>query len=170
MTGLDSNILVQLALQDHPANVATIAAVQAETQRGNRLVFPSLVVDEFLHVITDARRFSPPLTMLEALDWVENFAANPAVGLLEPTPETFRQLRVENAFESKIEFAQPAQVQAGNEVVLTQGRKPVAKIVSASEKEIVSGTTLKIHSLKGHRVLTPVISPSELAEEKFGRQ
>ena len=91
MTGLDSNILVQLALQDHPANVATIAAVQSETQRGNRLVFPSLVVDEFLHVITDARRFSPPLTMLEALDWVENFAANPAVGLLEPTPETLRQ-------------------------------------------------------------------------------
>jgi predicted nucleic acid-binding protein len=91
MTGLDSNILVQLALQDHPANVATIAAVQAETQRGHRLVFPSLVVDEFLHVITDARRFSPPLTMIEALDWVENFTANPAVGLLEPTPETFRQ-------------------------------------------------------------------------------
>ena len=91
MTGLDSNILVQLALQDHPANVATIAAVQAETQRGNRLVFPSLVVDEFLHVITDARRFSPPLTMLEALDWVENFADNPAVSLLEPTPETLRQ-------------------------------------------------------------------------------
>ena len=91
MTGLDSNILVQLALQDHPANVATIAAVQAETQRGHRLVFPSLVIDEFLHVITDARRFSPPLTMLEALDWVENFAANPAVGLLEPTPETLRQ-------------------------------------------------------------------------------
>ena len=91
MTGLDSNILVQLALQDHPANVATIAAVQTETQRGNRLVFPSLVVDEFLHVITDARRFSPPLTMLEALDWVENFADNPAVSLLEPTPETLRQ-------------------------------------------------------------------------------
>ena len=91
MTGLDSNILVQLALQDHPANVATIAAVQAETQRGNRLVFPSLVIDEFLHVTTDARRFSPPLTMLEALDWVENFADNPAVSLLEPTPETFRQ-------------------------------------------------------------------------------
>ena len=91
MTGLDSNILVQLALADHPANAATIAAVQAETQRGNRLVFPSLVVDEFLHVITDARRFSPPLTMIEALHWMENFAANPAVGVLEPTPETLRQ-------------------------------------------------------------------------------
>ena len=91
MTGLDCNILVQLALQDHPANAVTIAAVQAEAQRGNRLVFPSLVIDEFLHVITDARRFSPPLTMTEALDWVESFLASPAVGLLEPTPESLRQ-------------------------------------------------------------------------------
>jgi predicted nucleic acid-binding protein len=91
MTGLDCNILVQLALRDHPANAATIAAVQAEVKRGNRLVFPSLVIDEFLHVITDARRFNPPLTMTEALDWVESFLANPAVSLLEPTPESLRQ-------------------------------------------------------------------------------
>ena len=61
------------------------------------------------------------------------------------------------------------QVQAGNEVVLTQGRKPVAKIVSTSEKEIISGAPLQIHSLKGHRVLTPVISQSELADEMFER-
>ncbi len=91
MTGLDCNILVQLALRDHPANAATVAAVQAEVKRGNRIVFPSLVIDEFLHVITDARRFNPPLTMIEALDWVESFLANPAVGLLEPTPESLRQ-------------------------------------------------------------------------------
>ena len=91
MTGLDCNILVQLALQDHPANAATITAVQAEVKRGSRLVFPSLVINEFLHVITDARRFSPPLTMTEALDWVESFLASSAVGLLEPTPESLRQ-------------------------------------------------------------------------------
>ena len=84
MTGLDCNILVQLALQDHPANARTVAAVQAEAQRGSRLVFPPLVIDEFLHGITDERRFSPPLTMTEALDWVENFLTNPAVGVLEP--------------------------------------------------------------------------------------
>ncbi|HZF01375.1 MAG TPA: PIN domain-containing protein [Methylomirabilota bacterium] len=91
MTGLDCNILVQLALADHPANAATVAVVQAEVQSSNRLVFPPLVINEFLHIITDARRFNPPLTMVEALDWVENFLANPAVGLLEPTPESLRQ-------------------------------------------------------------------------------
>ena len=91
MTGLDCNILVQLALQDHPANAATVAVVQTEVQGGSRLVFPPLVINEFLHVITDARRFSPPLTMIEARDWVESFLANPAVGLLEPTSESLRQ-------------------------------------------------------------------------------
>jgi len=62
------------------------------------------------------------------------------------------------------------QVQAGNEVLLTQEHKPVAKIISTSEKEIVSGSTLQIHSLKGPRILTPAISQSDLADEMFGHQ
>lgn len=91
MTGLDCNILVQLALADHPANAATLAAVQAETQRGHPLVFPSLVLTEFLHVVTDAKRFAPPLTMSEALDWIEELLANASFQQLEPTPESLRQ-------------------------------------------------------------------------------
>ena len=91
MTGLDCNILVQLALKDHPANAGTIAAVHAEVQNGNRLVFPALIIDEFLHVITDERRFRPPLTMVEALDWVENFLSNPAAGVLETKNESMNQ-------------------------------------------------------------------------------
>jgi prevent-host-death family protein len=61
-------------------------------------------------------------------------------------------------------------VQAGNEVLLTQSNKPVAKLVSASEKAVFPGAPLQIRSLKGHRVLTPVISQGELAEEMFGQQ
>lgn len=84
MIGLDCNILVQLAFADHVANAKTVAAVQIETQKGEKLVFPSLVVAEFLHVATDARRFAPPLTMPEALDWIEDFLESPMVSLLEP--------------------------------------------------------------------------------------
>ncbi len=91
MTGLDCNILIQLALQDHPANVTTVAAVQTEAEHGNHLVFPSLVADEFLHVITDERRFNPPLTMIEGLDWLEKILSNSAVSVIEPTPESLRQ-------------------------------------------------------------------------------
>jgi predicted nucleic acid-binding protein len=91
MTGLDCNILVQLALADHPANVPTVAAVQGEVQRAGGLVFPPLVATEFLHVVTDPRRFAPPLTMLEALDWIEELLANPSVSLLQPTQESLHQ-------------------------------------------------------------------------------
>jgi prevent-host-death family protein len=62
------------------------------------------------------------------------------------------------------------QVQAGDEVLLTQGNKPVAKIVSAAENGISPGTALNIRSIKGHRVLAPIISQGDLAEEMFGRQ
>ena len=48
-------------------------------------------------------------------------------------------------------------VPAEKEVMPTQGNRPV------------SSATVDIHSIKGHRVLTPVISQSELAEELFQR-
>ncbi len=61
------------------------------------------------------------------------------------------------------------QVKAGNEVLLTQGNRPVARLVPAS-KEGALPSPLRFRSLAGHRVLTPLISQTELAEELFGRQ
>jgi antitoxin (DNA-binding transcriptional repressor) of toxin-antitoxin stability system len=62
-------------------------------------------------------------------------------------------------------------VQAGNEVLLTQSNKPVARLVSASEKTVSPGAPFPFRSLKGHRVLTSIIfSQGELAEEMFGRR
>ncbi len=62
------------------------------------------------------------------------------------------------------------QVQAGNEVLLTQGNKPVARIVPAPQKETAKDAALCIRSVKGHRILTPVISQADLAEEMFCRE
>ena len=61
------------------------------------------------------------------------------------------------------------QVQAGDEVVLTQGDKPVARLVPALGETFPPRVALPIRSLKGHRVLTPVISQADLAGEMFGR-
>ena len=61
------------------------------------------------------------------------------------------------------------QVQAGNEVLFTEGNKPVARLVPALG-QAAAGAALQIRSLAGHRVLTPVISQAELAEEMFGRK
>lgn len=91
MTGVDCSILVQLALPDHPVNPATVVAVQSETAKGNRLVFPPQAATEFLHASTDPRRFAPPRTMTEALDRIEDFMRNPTVSLLLPTDGSLKQ-------------------------------------------------------------------------------
>jgi prevent-host-death family protein len=62
------------------------------------------------------------------------------------------------------------QVQAGNEVLLTQDHKPVAKLVPAHSGKTASDASLQIRSFKGHQILTPVISQADLAEDMFGRQ
>ncbi len=60
------------------------------------------------------------------------------------------------------------QVQDGDEVLLTEDNKPSAKLVSTQGKDTRRGAS-PIRSLKGHRVLTPVFSHAELAEEMFNR-
>jgi predicted nucleic acid-binding protein len=91
MIGLDCNILVQLAFADHPANAKAIAAVEAQGRRGEALILPPLIVTEFLHVVTDSRRFSPPLTMTEAIGWIEGFRSNPSVRQIQPSEESLLQ-------------------------------------------------------------------------------
>ena len=60
----------------------------------------------FRSVITDPRRFSPPLTMTEALDWVEAFLTNSAVLVVEPAaesaPQTLRWMRQFNLGRKRI--------------------------------------------------------------------
>ncbi len=62
------------------------------------------------------------------------------------------------------------QVQAGNEVVITQDQKPVAKLVAAEPARATSPSNFQIRSLKGHKVLTPNFSHSEIADEMFGQK
>jgi antitoxin (DNA-binding transcriptional repressor) of toxin-antitoxin stability system len=61
------------------------------------------------------------------------------------------------------------QIKAGNEVVLTEGHKPVARLVPPGrERSIPTGQPLNIRALEGHKVLIPTFSHAELAEELFG--
>ncbi len=62
------------------------------------------------------------------------------------------------------------QVQAGNEVLLMQGGNPVARLLPASETKAGNGSPLRVRSLRGHKVLIPVVSQTDLAEEMFGWQ
>jgi antitoxin (DNA-binding transcriptional repressor) of toxin-antitoxin stability system len=61
------------------------------------------------------------------------------------------------------------QVQAGDEVLLTQDSKPVARLVAASTKPAKSRNVVPVRSIPGHRVLIPNVSQGELADEMFNR-
>ncbi len=62
------------------------------------------------------------------------------------------------------------QVQAGNEVVLTQDNKPVAKLIAAAGEKRGGKKPWKLHSLKGHKVLIPNFTHAEIADEMFGQK
>lgn len=61
------------------------------------------------------------------------------------------------------------QVQAGHDVVLMQGDQAVARLVPAVPASTAKAPTFRIRSLKGHRVLTPMISQGDLANDLFER-
>jgi predicted nucleic acid-binding protein len=88
MTGVDCNILVQLAFGDHLEHAKTAAVVAAEIAHGSDLVVPVAVATEFLHVITDARRITPPLSMQEAITWLERMVERGVFRLMDSPSES----------------------------------------------------------------------------------
>jgi len=106
MTGLDTNILIHLADVSDPKHVGTADLVQKEINAGEDLLVPPQIVAEFLHVITDSRRFLNPLTMSAALDWIDAFIGNPGVKQLMPTdtlvPQSNQWMRQHNLGRKRI--------------------------------------------------------------------
>lgn len=63
------------------------------------------------------------------------------------------------------------QVQAGNEVLLTQGDKPMARLIPAREAKTGNGgAPLRIRIFTTNEVLTPIITQAEIAEDLFGEE
>jgi toxin-antitoxin system PIN domain toxin len=85
MTGLDTNILVQLADQRHTKHSATSELLDQETEAGRRILIAPQVIAEFLHVITDSKRFAEPLSMSEAIEFAEDILANPDATVVLPS-------------------------------------------------------------------------------------
>ena len=69
--GFDTNFLVAAEVAEHPEHPEH-AGVWRRTGKlrseGGRFGLTTLVLAEFVHVVTDARRFTRPLTMSEALE------------------------------------------------------------------------------------------------------
>ena len=66
--GLDSNVLVAAHVPGHPSHAPVRRfLLNAARSSEDTLVVTPLVLHEFVHVVTDPRRFDPPIAMSEAL-------------------------------------------------------------------------------------------------------
>lgn len=66
--GLDTTFLVQVEVARHPGHAAAKALLDRLLMTGDTFAVAPQVLGEFVHIITDERRFEHPLTPQRALD------------------------------------------------------------------------------------------------------
>ncbi len=96
--GVDTTFLVQAELREAPGHEAARAWLdQALAQNSQPLALAPQVLTEFVHVVTDPRRFSIPLTMEQALakaqGWWEASEVRPVYPTLDSTRMALLWLR-----------------------------------------------------------------------------
>lgn len=86
--GIDTDILVTWVMRGTPLHTAVRRFFESEIHdRSGLLGLTPQVVQEFLHVVTDSRRFEHPLTMPEALRVCRSLASSQEVQWILPSPE-----------------------------------------------------------------------------------
>ena len=65
--GFDTSFLVAAEVAEHPEHAGAWRRLKALRDQGDRFGITTAVLAEFVHIVTDTRRFTTPLTMEEAL-------------------------------------------------------------------------------------------------------
>jgi predicted nucleic acid-binding protein len=71
--GLDTGFLVAVELQEHSDNPSATALLANAIRAGDVIGVAPQVLAEFIHVVTDARRFSNPLSIQIAVQTAEKW-------------------------------------------------------------------------------------------------
>jgi predicted nucleic acid-binding protein len=91
MIGIDTNILVAYAIPEHPAHGGVRERVDLFQHDGRRLALTSGMIAEFVHVVTDPKRFENPLTMAEALEWAAFWSDAVEIAIISTDTAAHRQ-------------------------------------------------------------------------------
>lgn len=70
-TAIDTNVVLSWMVKGAPHHVETEAFLRRELGSGRRIALLPLVLQEYVHVVTDGRRLARPLTMEAALSDAE---------------------------------------------------------------------------------------------------
>lgn len=100
MHGIDTTFLVQIELFEAPGHTAARAWLDHNMREAGMsplLAIAPQVLTEFIHVVTDPRRFSHPLAMTDAVDraqlWWEAREVKPVFPTVESARLTLQWLR-----------------------------------------------------------------------------
>lgn len=73
MHGLDTGFLVAVEVAEHPSHVDSRRCLTELITRGDTLAIAPQIIAEFIHIVTDAKRFSQPLEMSVAITLAEQW-------------------------------------------------------------------------------------------------
>ncbi|NBB78801.1 MAG: hypothetical protein GVY36_05055 [Verrucomicrobia bacterium] len=90
LVGLDTAFLVAHTILEHSNHPKAVSLCQRFLSEGRILAICPTVADEFLHVVTDPRRFECALTMHKALQIVRTWMQSQETICLLPTMESNR--------------------------------------------------------------------------------
>jgi predicted nucleic acid-binding protein len=71
--GLDTTFLIQAEVSEHPEHGASRDLLHRLLAEGDALSLAPQVLSEFVHIVTDPRRFERPLSMGQALSRAEHW-------------------------------------------------------------------------------------------------
>lgn len=86
--GIDTGFLVAAEVLGHPGHPSARVKLQQFREDGDQFALAAQVIAEFIHVVTDPKRFSQPLSMAEALTRAEAWWNSPEVRQLSPDGPT----------------------------------------------------------------------------------
>jgi predicted nucleic acid-binding protein len=89
--GVDTTFLVEVSLREHPGHIAAREELGRRLAAGDTFVLAPQVVSEFVHVVTDARRFEHPLSVAAALEKAQAWWGARETEHASPTPESMAQ-------------------------------------------------------------------------------
>jgi predicted nucleic acid-binding protein len=88
--GIDTGFLVAAEVAEHPAHQSARRILQEMRTAGDSIALTSQVLAEFIHVVTDPKRFAQPLEMSAALSRAELWWSSPEVIPLSPATGSAR--------------------------------------------------------------------------------
>jgi predicted nucleic acid-binding protein len=89
--GMDTGFLVVIEMREHPEHTTARAKLAGLLAAGDVLAIAPQVLAEFMHVVTDSRRFTQPLAMPTARQLAEQWWTSKDVAQVFPDDAATRQ-------------------------------------------------------------------------------